>query len=62
VGRTTIEEQGRRDDDRGIHVLALYDDVLTRVDDQWLFATRTLNLLAVDNTRTVYTRTPPSLG
>jgi ketosteroid isomerase-like protein len=61
VGRTTIEEQGRRDAERGIKVLGLYDDVLTKIDGRWYFETRTLNLLAVDNSPTVYVKTPSSL-
>jgi SnoaL-like domain len=58
IGRTTIEEQGRRDADRGIHVLGLYDDELVNVDGTWFFAARTLNLLAVDSSPTVYVASP----
>jgi ketosteroid isomerase-like protein len=58
LGRTTIEETGRRDAERGIHVLGLYDDELTNIDGRWYFARRTLNFLAVDNSPTVYTASP----
>ena len=61
VGRVTIEETGRRDDERGIHVFGLYDDELVNFDRQWYFLTRTLNLLAVDNSPTVYTTMPQTL-
>jgi hypothetical protein len=61
IGRTTIEEQGRRDAERGVHVLGLYDDELVKIDDRWYFAHRTLNLLAVDNSPTVWVKSPSSL-
>jgi hypothetical protein len=61
VGRVTIEETGRRDAERGIHVFGLYDDELVNIDSQWYFLTRTLNLLGVDNSPTVYTKMPQTL-
>jgi hypothetical protein len=61
VGRVTIEETGRRDAERGIHVFGLYDDELIKIDGQWHFLNRTLNLLAVDNSPTVYTASPSEL-
>lgn len=61
LGRTTIEEQGRRNAEHGVHVLGLYDDELVKIDDRWYFAHRTLNLLAVDNSPSVWVRSPTSL-
>jgi hypothetical protein len=61
VGRTTIEEQGRRDAERGVHVLGFYDDELIKIDGRWYFERRTLNLLAVDSSPTVWVKTPTAL-
>ena len=58
-GRTTIEEQGRRRDGSAIHVLGCYEDEL-ELDDggAWVFARRTLTVLASDTAPT--TLAPPS--
>jgi ketosteroid isomerase-like protein len=61
LGRTTIEETGRRDSERGVHVLGLYDDELVNIDGSWYFARRTLNFLAVDSSPTVYTAAPAAV-
>jgi ketosteroid isomerase-like protein len=61
LGRTTIEEVGRLNAERGLHVFGLYDDVLVRTGGEWQFASRTLNLLAVDNSPTVYEASPAEL-
>jgi ketosteroid isomerase-like protein len=61
VGRTTIEEVGRLNAERGLHVFGLYDDVLVMADGGWRFASRTLNLLAVDNSPTLYEISPSEL-
>jgi hypothetical protein len=61
VGRTTIEEVGRRDAERGLHVFGLYDDELVKIDGQWYFQSRTLNLLAADSSPTVYVKAPTKL-
>lgn len=61
IGRTTIEETGRRDAERGLHVFGLYDDELVKIDGRWYFQNRTLNLLAVDNSPTVFVKTPTRL-
>jgi hypothetical protein len=47
-GRTTIEEIGSRDAQRGLHVFGLYDDELVKISGQWHFQRRTLNVLAYD--------------
>jgi SnoaL-like domain len=60
-GRTTIEEVGRLNAERGLHVFGLYDDVLVREGGEWVFASRTLGLLAVDNSPTVYETSPAAL-
>jgi hypothetical protein len=61
VGRTTIEEVGRLNAERGLHVFGLYDDELVKINGQWHFQNRTLNLLAVDNSPTVYETSPSRL-
>jgi hypothetical protein len=61
VGRTTIEEVGRLNAERGLHVFGLYDDELVRIDGKWHFQNRTLNLLAVDNSPTLYETSPTEL-
>jgi SnoaL-like domain len=48
IGRTTIEEIGSRDAERGLHVFGMYDDELVCIDGQWHFQRRTLNVLAYD--------------
>jgi hypothetical protein len=46
LGRTTIHEKGRLDAERGLDVFGMYDDELVKVDGEWLYASRTFNLLA----------------
>jgi ketosteroid isomerase-like protein len=53
-GRTTIHETGRLDAEHGLDVLGLYDDELVRIDGEWLFASRTLNLLAYSDVPSTY--------
>lgn len=53
-GRTTIAETGRLDAEHGLDVLGLYDDELALVDGEWLFASRTLNLLAYSDVPSTY--------
>jgi SnoaL-like domain len=50
VARTTIEETGLRDEDRGIHVFGLYEDELAKTGGEWFFENRTLHILGADNT------------
>ena len=54
LGRTTIHEKGRIDAERGLDVFGLYDDVLVPVDGEWLFESRTLNLLAHSGVPSTY--------
>ena len=53
-GRTTIAETGRLDAEHGLDVLGLYDDELVLADGEWLFASRTLNLLAYSDAPSTY--------
>jgi ketosteroid isomerase-like protein len=53
-GRTTIHETGRLDTERGLDVLGLYDDELIQNGGGWLFASRTLNLLAYSDVPSSY--------
>jgi SnoaL-like domain len=53
-GRTMIHETGRLDAEHGLDVLGLYDDELVQVDGEWLFASRTLNLLAYSDVPSTY--------
>jgi ketosteroid isomerase-like protein len=53
-GRTTIHETGRLDAERGLDVLGLYDDELIQNEGEWLFASRTLNLLAYSDVPSTY--------
>jgi hypothetical protein len=61
TGRTTIEEQGSRDEARGVHVLGLYDDEIVNEDGRWFFASRRLTLLAVDNSPSEFVKEPQGL-
>ena len=53
-GRTTIHETGRLDVEHELDVLGLYDDELVQIDGEWLFASRTLNLLAYSDVPSTY--------
>jgi hypothetical protein len=53
-GRTTIHEVERLDAEHGLDVLGLYDDELVRLGGKWLFASRTLSLLAYSDVPSAY--------
>jgi ketosteroid isomerase-like protein len=57
-GRATIHEKGKLDAERGLDVFGLYDDDVVKVDGQWLYASRTLNLLAYSEASSPYIKGP----
>ena len=58
LGRTTIHEKGRLDAEHGLDVFGMYDDELVEVDGEWLFASRTFNILAHTELASTYVKGP----